>query len=518
MGSYTVADLLRKNRSARVGSPTRTAITFRGESFTYAELEARSNRLAAALLGEGFRHGDRVAIVLHNCVEYFDVFFAVAKLGGVAVPINYMLRAREVEFLLDDSGASWVFFEEGLRSILGGLDDSDATRTYIGLGVDHAAASPNLRYEDLLAGDETELCLPTGYVVTINDLLLLQYTSGTTGNPKGAMHTHSTVMWNSFHQIVDYQVTADDVFMVVPSLCWAAGMHDLTLASLWLGGRLVLNPSTGFDTAEFIATLAREQVTATLLVPTVLKRVLQDPSLVEQDLSALRLVCSGGEPVPVTSMELAHELLPDCNLLQVYGMSEFPTMMMYVGPEDALRKLGSTGKAASACEIRIVDENGVDVAPGEIGEIISRSPANTIGYYNKEAATAATLRDGWMHTGDLATMDDEGFVFVSGRSKDMIITGGLNVYPAEVERVIAAHPAVLEVAVVGQVDDRWGEIGIACIVLAEGAELDDETLKEYLSTELATYKVPKRFVMSHEALPRTTSGKVQKFKLKETLT
>ena len=517
MSSYTVADLLRKNRSARIGSPNRTAITFRGESFTYDELEARSTRLAAALLDQGFRHGDRVAIVFHNCIEYFDVFFAVAKLGGVAVPINYMLRAREVEFLLDDSGASWVFFEEGLRTILGGLDHSDATRTYIGLGMEHVAASGNLRYEDLLAGDQSELHLPPGHVVTIHDLFLLQYTSGTTGNPKGAMHTHSTVMWNSFHQVVDYRVTADDVFMVVPSLCWAAGLHDLTLATLWQGGRLVLNPSTGFDPAEFVETLARERVTSTLLVPTVLKRVLQEPSVREQDLSALRLVVSGGEPVPVTSMELAHQLLPECDVLQVFGMSEFPTMMMYVGPEDAMRKLGSTGKAASACQIRIVDENRIDVAPGEIGEIICRSPANMVGYYNKEAATAATLRDGWMHTGDLAHMDDEGYVFVSGRSKDMIITGGLNVYPAEVERVIAAHPAVLEVAVVGQADERWGEIGIAWVVLADGAELDEETLKKYLSDELATYKMPKRFVMRSEALPRTTSGKVQKFKLKDSL-
>ncbi len=513
---YTVGDLLRKNWSTRVGSPDGIAITFKGESVSYADLEARSNRLATALLGKGFQHGDRVAIILHNCVEYLDIFFAVAKLGGVAVPVNYMLRPREVEFLLDDSGASWVFFEEGLRPLVEDFDTSETSRTYVGLG-DSGVASKELRYSDLLAGDETELRLPPGHDVAVDDLLLLLYTSGTTGSPKGAMHTHSTVMWNNFHQVVDYRVTADDVFMVVPSLCWAAGLHDLTLATLWQGGRLVLNPSTGFDPAEFVETLACERVTSTLLVPTVLKRVLQEPSVREQDLSALRLVVSGGEPVPVTSMELAHQLLPECDVLQVFGMSEFPTMMMYVGPEDAMRKLGSTGKAASACQIRIVDENRIDVAPGEIGEIICRSPANMVGYYNKEAATAATLRDGWMHTGDLAHMDDEGYVFVSGRSKDMIITGGLNVYPAEVERVIAAHPAVLEVAVVGQADERWGEIGIAWVVLADGAELDEETLKKYLSDELATYKMPKRFVMRSEALPRTTSGKVQKFKLKDSL-
>ena len=515
MSNYTVADLLRKNRMARVGSPARTAVTFRGDHFTYDEMEERSNRLASSLLAEGFSHGDRAAIVFHNRIEYLDVFFAVAKLGGVVVPINYMLRPREVEFLLVDSGTSWVFFEEDLRPILDHLPESDTTRTYIGLG--DAGSSNNPRYEDLLSAGSAELTLPSGHVITSTDLLLLQYTSGTTGNPKGAMHTHSTVMWNSFHQICDYAMSAEEVFMVVPALCWAAGLHDLTLASLWLGGRVVLNPSSAFDTTDFIETLERESVTAALLVPTVLKRVLQDPALVERDLSALRLICSGGEPVPVTSMELAHELLPDCAVLQVYGMSEFPTMMMYVGPEDALRKLGSTGKAASACEIRIVDPEGFDVAPGEVGEIISRSPANTIGYYNNPTATADLLIDGWMHTGDLATMDDEGFVFVSGRSKDMIISGGLNVYPAEIERVIVTHPEVLEAAVIGQPDERWGKIGVACVVLRQGADLDDASLKAYLATELASYKVPKRFLMREEALPRTTSGKVQKFKLKDSL-
>jgi fatty-acyl-CoA synthase len=329
------------------------------------------------------------------------------------------------------------------------------------------------------------------------------------------MHTHSTVLWNSFHQILDFEVTADDVYLILPALCWAAGFHDLALATLWMGGRLVLNSSTSFDPEQFFETVERHRVTKTLLVPSVLKRVLGAETMEKHDLSSLAMVFSGGEPVPVTSIEELHRRLPSCVLEQVYGMSEFPTMMLYLDADNAIRKAGSAGRACRAAEIRVVDLNGDDVPVGETGEIICRSPASMLGYYGKEDASASTLVDGWLHTGDLASVDDEGFVYVTGRSKDMIITGGLNVYPAEVERVIAAHPAVVEAAVVGVPDEKWGEVGRAIVVLAEGATLGEEELVTHLRAELATFKVPRQYELRHEPLPRTTSGKVQKFRLKD---
>lgn len=515
MGRFTLSEVLRKNRIARSVNAGRVAAKYLGHSLTYDELDARSNQLASALAAYGFARGDRVAIVLYNRLEWLEIFFAVAKLGGVVVPINYLLRPPEVEFLLGDSGSGWVFYERQLAHTLGDLKGREHGRVYIELDPLGDQAG-NHDYETLLgAGDPGEF-LPDGYVVTADDLVLLQYTSGTTGSPKGAMHTQSTVMWNSFHQIVDYGLTAQDVVLVMPALCWAAGLHDLALGALWVGGTVVISPSTGFTPTSFLERVVREKVTATLLVPTVLKRVLAEPTLSNYDVSTLRLVCSGGEPVPLTAIQEFHQMLPGCELLQVYGMSEFPTMMLYVDAANAHRKIGSTGRACSAAEIRVVDTHGKDVPPGEVGEIICRSPANMIGYYGREDATAATIVDGWLHTGDLAKVDEDGFVFVSGRSKDMIITGGLNVYPAEVERVIAQHADVAEAAVVGIPDEEWGEVGVAYVVLVKGAALTEDELVEHLRAELASYKVPRKLVLQRDPLPRTTSGKVQKFKLAST--
>lgn len=507
MDSYTVAELLRKPRTAQRVNERRVAISFDGRDLTYDELDDRSDRLAAALRDHGFAKGDRVGVLMYNRTEWAEVFFAVAKLGGVVVPINYLLKTTEVAYILDDCGASWVVYEKSLRSIVPRGDG----RKHV--GVDLCEDDGVLDYHALVEAGRPDTLPP----VAADDLLLLQYTSGTTGVPKGAMHTHSTVLWNSFHQIVDYGVTSDEVFVVMPALCWAAGFHDIALATLWRGGRVILSPSTGFEPARFLAMVERERVTSALLVPTVLKRVLAEPTFADHDLSSLRIIYSGGEPVPITAIEEARRTLPSCALLQVYGMSEFPTMMLYLDARDAERKIGSAGRACSAAEIRVVDPAGVDVPPGTVGEVICRSPASMLGYYGKPRATEATLVDGWLHTGDLAQVDEEGYVFISGRSKDMIISGGLNVYPAEVERVIAQHPEVLEAAVVGVADPKWGEIGDALVVLRPEATLSEADLLPYLKEQLANYKIPRRFTFTGDPLPRTTSGKVQKFRVKERL-
>lgn len=506
MDSFTVAELIRKPRTAQRVNERRVAITFQGTDLTYDQLDERSTRLAYGLLAQGFTKGDRVGVLMYNRLEWAEVFFAVAKLGGVVVPVNYLLKQPEVEHILSDCGARWVVYEQSLAASV----PHTRQRIHVGVGADGA----DMSYDELIAAPASADALPA---VMADDLFLLQYTSGTTGTPKGAMHTHSTVLWNSFHQIVDYRVTADEVFLVVPALCWAAGFHDIALATLWQGGRVVLSPSTGFESTRFLETVQRERITSTLLVPTVLKRVFAEPAFDSYDLSSLRIICSGGEPVPVTAIEDARRKLPTCALLQVYGMSEFPTMMLYLDAPDAVRKIGSAGRACSAAEIRIVDDKEQDVPPGTVGEIICRSPATMLGYYGRPEATASALVNGWLHTGDLATVDDEGYVYISGRSKDMIITGGLNVYPAEIERVLAQHPAVLEAAVVGRPDAKWGEVGEALVVCHAGATVAEGELSAYLKEQLAAYKVPRRFVLTEAPLPRTTSGKVQKFKVQEKL-
>lgn len=510
MDSFTLTSVLRKGRTAQRVNDGRIAVSFGTDSLTYEELDERSDRIAAGLAAAGFVKGDRVGILMHNRLEWVELFFALAKLGGVMVPLNYLLKPAEIEFILRDCDANWVVSESALWDIaLQALPSDRAIRTVkIGDPADPGA----LRWDELLSSG-TEL---PDVTVTAGDLFLLQYTSGTTGAPKGATHTHSTVMWNSFHQILDYRVSSDDVYLVLPALCWAAGFHDIALATLWAGGRVVLTPSTGFDPERFADLVEREQVTKALLVPSVLKRILTS-SVDFSRLASLRAVYSGGEPVPVSAIEDFSSRLPTCALLQCYGMSEFPTMMLFLDERDAMRKRGSAGKAARGAEIRVVDEDGKETAPGATGEIIVRSPACMEGYYGRGDATAATIVDGWMRTGDLASVDEEGFVYVVGRSKDMIISGGLNVYPAEVEAAIATHPAVIEAAVVGEPSDEWGEIGRAFVTTVPDARVAAGELDAWLRERIANFKIPKRFDMTTAPLPRTTSGKVQKFKLRERL-
>lgn len=508
MDAYTLRDILTKTVTDAGAGPDKIALTFDDRHISFAELDDRSDRLANGLLAAGFAKGDKVAVVMYNRPEWVELFFALAKIGGVIVPINYLLAASEMEYIFDDSEARWIAVEDTLADAVKPALERNPTRTVIEIG-EHSGLG--IAYESLVR-------TPAGSTaafpeVRADDLFLLQYTSGTTGFPKGAMHTHSTVLWNSYHQIVDFDVAADDVYYVVPALCWAAGFHDLALATLWRGGQVVLGRSTGFDPGAFLAQVERHRVTKVLLVPTVLKRVLNHPDFDGHDTSSLRMVLSGGEPVPPSSLEGLKARLPHCDVLQVYGMSEFPTLMLFITGKDAQERTESTGKACSAATVRIVDESGQDVPAGTIGEIICRSPACMVGYYNKPDATAATLADGWLRTGDLAKHDEDGFVFMAGRAKDMIITGGLNVYPAEIERVLAAHPDIIEAAVVGKPDDTWGEVGVAQVVVRDGVQLDHHTVETYLRERLAGFKVPRMYHFTTEPLPRTTSGKVQKHRI-----
>jgi fatty-acyl-CoA synthase len=511
MNSFTVADLITKTPTGQQTNPQGVAFTCDGDTRSYAHLHDNAATLAGGLLSAGFAKGDRVAVLMRNRPEWIETFFGAAMAGGVLVPLNYLLRSDELEFIVADSGARWIFYEDEFAEPATALLANDRDRRAVAVDPPGDEAPGRLlSYRALLGSVDTPSLPPVGP----EDLVLLQYTSGTTGSPKGAAHTHSTVLWNSYHQLVDFAVSRGDVCYVTPALCWAAGFHDLALATLWAGGRLVLS-RTSFEPSRFLNTVQRERVTTTLLVPTVLKRILAAPEFDRYELGSLRLVISGGEPVPITASEEMQRRLPGCAVLQVYGLSEFPTLMLLLGPGDAARKQGSTGKACSIAQVRVVTDEGRDVVAGEIGEIVCKSPAVMTGYYGLPEATATTLPGGWLHTGDLATLDAEGYVFISGRSKDMLITGGLNVYPAEVERILAQHPAILEAALIGVPDEQWGEVGQAHIVVDGDVELNEQELIDWLRPQLATFKLPRHYVVRTDPLPRTTSGKVQKFVLRE---
>jgi fatty-acyl-CoA synthase len=513
MSAYTVANLLRKNRSARAVNPQRRAVVFGDRVITYDELDLRTDRLASALAARGFVAGDRVAVLLLNRPEHLEVFFAVAKLGGVVVPVNYLFKAAEVEHLLRDSGARWAFVEERLWTAVRPLRAGRVDVTFVSLD---ATEPGTTAYEELLAAGSAA---GVDVVVDADAPFVLQYTSGTTGFPKGATHTHGTVLWNALQQLADFGLSEDDVYLCIPALCWAAGMHSFTLSVLWAGGTVVLHPSRGFDPGEVCRTVERHGVTIMVLVPSVLRMVLGHP-LEEHELGSLRLAVSGGEPVPVPAIEELQRRLPTCDLVQGYGMTEFPTVMTFLAAAHAVAKRGSAGRAGTTTELRVLDDDGRDAEAGVHGEIVVRSPATMVGYHGRPDATAAAIVEGWFHTGDRGYLDDDGFLYIAGRSKDLIISGGLNVYPAEVERVLETHPAVREVAVVGAPDDRYGEVGVAHVVLEDGVGapvVAQGELEALARAELADFKVPRRFVLRQEPLPRTASGKVQKFELREPL-
>jgi fatty-acyl-CoA synthase len=518
--SFSYAYLLRRLESATYLSADREAVVFRDQRVTYGQLHDGAARLADALRRDGLQRGDRLAILLRNDLAWFDVFFAVAALGGVLVPVNYLLRANEVAFILKDSGANTLVVGDDLGELAhGALAEAEGCRRV--LVVANAGGDPGPGVGTIAAAHDFENFKASGDAVLpetdsdLHDPALLQYTSGTTGFPKGATHTVSSLLWNSFHQIGDFGVDEHERYLCVPALCWAAGLHDFTLAALWVGGTVILNPSGGVTIEGLLDVIERECVTKVLLVPTILKQFVEFPDLNSRDFSALKWVLTGAEPVPVPVIERFNQVLSGVILIQGYGLSEGPTIATYLRPEEAVRKVGSCGKPVTNCELRVVDEEDRDVPPGQSGEVLLRSPATMAGYWNREEATAEALRNGWLHTGDLGVLDEEGYLVISGRKKDMIISGGLNVYPAEIEAVLLGDPAVAECAVFGVADERWGEVGKAVVVPKQGMSVTAEALSERCVGALASFKVPHEFVVTTELLPRTASGKVQKFKARE---
>jgi fatty-acyl-CoA synthase len=503
--NFALSDILAKEGMPRAGRVDDVALVFKGRCWTYGELDHRIGRLAAGLLDAGFKHGDAAAVISHNRPEWIDIFFALARIGGVIVPVNFFLKPAEIEFILNDSHATWVFCEDQFWDTME-PNRAASDRTYVALG----KSTGRLGYQNLLS----DSAAPTQPDVRPDDLFTLLYTSGTTGQPKGAMHSQATVLWNSFHQIQDFQVTHEDVWLVVSSLCWGAGFHDLTLGTWWAGGKVVLKESTGFEPKQFSDLIAKEGVTKCLLVPSALRRIVEFAAHGGLDLSSLKLILCGGESVPVALLEQANEQFPGCKITQVYGLSEFPSLMLYLDPGDAATRIGSAGKPAGIAVVRVVNSSGHDVSGDDVGEIICRSPAVMLGYLGLPDASAVTLKDRWLHTGDLARVDADGYVYIVGRAKDMYISGGLNVYPAEVERAILACPSVSETAVLGVAEEKWGEVGHAIVVLAPGCSLEEVELRNHLKLQLANYKLPRSVDIRRDPLPRTASGKIRKAELR----
>ncbi|NBM18632.1 long-chain fatty acid--CoA ligase [Streptomyces sp. GC420] len=478
-------------------TPNRTALIHQGTATSYARLHERTTRLAHALRGAGLRRGDRIAYLGANHPSYLETFFAAGVLGAVFVPLNTRLAGPEIAYQLTDSGARALVHAPAYGELVDELSGGIDVRTRITVGPD---------YEQLIAGAPAE---PIDEQVAPGDLCTIMYTSGTTGRPKGAMLTHGNLTWNAVNVVTDQDLTADEVALVSAPLFHTAGLNMLTLPVLLKGGCCVLVEA--FDPGGTIDLIEEHRVTCMFGVPTMLDQVARHPRWAEADLSSLRILSCGGSPVPVPLIAAYQER--GLTFLQGYGMTEASGGVLFLDAEHAVSKAGSAGVPHFFSDVRVVLPDLGPAGVGQTGEVLVRGPHVMAGYWGLPEETAAAFTEGWFRTGDAARVDEDGYVTIVDRLKDMIISGGENIYPAEVEEAVLAHPDVVECAVIGVPHEKWGEVGRAVVVLREGASLDPGELLAELSGRLAKYKIPKSVVVV-DTLPRTASGKLRKARVR----
>ena len=479
-----------------------------GQRLSYAELDRRACRCAAVWRGAlGLEKGDRVALLAHNRVEFIDAFFAAGKSGVVLVPLGTRLTAGELAEIIDDAGARALIYGGAFAGVVRQLRQEVELERWIAL--DEPATPGDAQFEELCRDTDPaswarERCSP-------EDPHCLLYTSGTTGRPKGVIIPQRMVSWNGYNTACGWQLEASDVSPIFTPLYHAGGLGAFLTPIFAIGGTIVLH--RGFDPAEIWRTIERERCTVVLGVPTIWKLLLEAPEFETVRLDHVRWFISGGAPLPRYLIEAYQRR--GVVFKQGFGMTEVGVNCFAMSTEDSVRKAGSIGRPMMFTEVRLVDGKGRDVPPGEVGEMFFRGPHVARGYWRRPQATAETFDDeGWLHSGDLARRDEEGFFYIAGRSKDMIISGGVNVYPAEIEAALLLHPGVEEAAVVGIPDEKWGEIGVAFLVPRADAAPPPEELGEHLGRSLARYKIPRDFRLL-DRLPRTSYGKVVKGELRE---
>lgn len=476
-------------------SPQRIAVTNLEKQWTYLEANEKILQMSSFLKGEyQIQKGDRVAILAHNCPEYIWFLSAISRLGAIAVPLNIRLTTKELAFQLQDSEAKLFLFGDEFVPMAQDLEaEVEIDSAYLPSEVELS----NIKIVDI--DDEFyEGAIP--YIIC--------YTSGTTGRPKGAVLTQENMFWNAVNNQLALDITSDDRTIVLLPLFHIGGIGLFAFPVFFSGGTVVIPGK--FDSEVALRVIEEQKVTIVMGVPTILDALRKSPSFDTTDFSSVRWFYNGGAPCP---KELFDDYLGrNLPLGQGFGMTETSPTVFMISKEDYQRKPGSIGKPVLFCDIRIVDENGEDVQQGEVGELIIRGPNVMLEYWRLDEATKETIRDGWFYSGDLVRQDDEGFVYVSGRKKEMIISGGENIYPLEIELVLKELSEIDEVALVGKPDERWGEVPIAYIVWNENKRLSEADLRSFCQERLGKYKIPKQFFELKE-LPKNATGKLMKTEL-----
>ena len=494
-------------------TPGKTALVdvATGRRYSYRELDQRAIRCARMWLERlGLGKGDRTGILSHNRIEYLDAFFAAGKSGVVLVTLGTRLTSHELAHVVQDSGMRVLLYDGELAATVAELRRLDAAA-----GVEHwiALDQPMEAADPIYAAWHDELTPEPLACASCEgeDVYCLLYTSGTTGRPKGVMIPHRMVAWNGYNTVCGWQLREDDVSPIFTPLYHAGGLLAFLVPIFTIGGTIVLHHD--FDAEEIWHAIERERATVVLGVPTIWKFLMDSPAFGETDLSHVRWLISGGAPLPHYLIEAYQER--GVVFKQGFGMTEVGVNCFAMTVEDSYAKIGSIGQPMMFTEVRLVDGEGRDVPNGEVGEMLFRGPHVSLGYWNNPDATGEALDvDGWFHSGDQARRDEDGFFYVAGRQKDMIISGGVNVYPAEIEGALLLHPAVEDAAVVGVPDAKWGERGVAFVVPLGGREVLAEELGDHLEQRIARFKVPGiwRFL---DELPRTAYGKVVKGELRD---
>ncbi len=496
-----VGTWIHRRRMKSAGKP---ALISGGSVVTFDLLAERIDRLAAALVDRKVTKGERVAYLGDNEPSFLETFFAVTAVGAIFVPLNTRLAAPEIAYALHDSGTVLLVHAGTLSDVA-----EQACRGIAGLHriVVGAASGSAESFDDVIGAAAAD---PPQVAVELSDIAMILYTSGTTGRPKGAAISHQNITWNCYNVLVDYDVTSDDIALMISPMFHVASLTMGVLPALLKGATVVLEPA--FVPGRALELIERHRATSISGVPTTYQMLCEHPAWASADISSLRMLTCGGSAVPTRVLD-AYEAR-GLSFTGGYGMTETSPGATSLQPRYSRSKAGSAGLAHFFTDVRIADSDGRVLPAGEVGEIQVRGPNVIEGYWQLPEASAESFADGgWFRSGDMGYRDEDGFLFISDRLKDMIISGGENIYPAEIERLILELDAVQGVAVIGAPDDRWGEVPHAYLEVRPGYALGDEEVQRHLAGRLARYKIPKRFVVVDE-LPRTASGKIRKAEIR----
>ncbi|WP_185995933.1 class I adenylate-forming enzyme family protein [Nocardioides campestrisoli] len=497
------------DRTAESHAGDRPGYGFEGEVRTFRQMRDAALDVAGGLHAQGVRPGDKVAVMMGNRLEWFEVYFGLAALGAVCVPVNVLLTGPEIAHVCRDSGSRYLVMDEIASRGLAGLEHDFELVVTVG-EVSPPRGAKSVSWQDVRHGT----ALPEEHVgPDLGDTFLLYYSSGTTGLPKAAEQSHDGVLWNAMGQLQGLGLEPHHRYFVIPSLSWAAGFHNLVMSLTWNGGYSELRRTGGATMENIVTSIEEHQITHVMLVPSLLRDLVSRPDLMDRlSASSLEWIVTGAEPVPRKVIETVCRGVSGVDVCQGYGLSEFPTITTVLMADEVFDHEGSAGRALPHSDLAVRDADGRIQRHGR-GELLIRSLASMKGYHGRPEQTADVFRDGWLHTGDLVELDEDGFVTIVGRTKDMIISGGLNIYPKEIEDVISRIPGVRECAVVGVPHERFGETAVA-VVVSEDPDFDPAEVTRACEAQLASYKRPREVIVRPEPLPRNANSKLLKRELR----